>query len=76
MREKESFNEDASIKFTKNNFADNVITTQANVSKKNSSGFKTNFNQANQTKQKFELNDFNAFLEKLSNYENKKNMKK
>ena len=52
------------------------MNTQGNVSKKNFTVTKTNLNQANQTKQKFELNDFNAFLEKLSNYENKKNMKK
>lgn len=64
---KENFNEDA-----KNEY-DNVITTQGNFSKKNS--VPTNFNQGS-LNQKYELNDFNAFLEKLSKYENKKSFKK
>jgi hypothetical protein len=50
---------------TTNNYADKVTTTQGNFLKKNSMG-------AVGGSTKNELNDFNAFLEKLSNYENKK----
>ena len=61
---KEKYNDEA----TKNDFAENVVTTtQGNLVKKNSMGADGN---------KKELNDFNKFLEKLSNYENKKGYRK
>ena len=60
MNIKENQIEDELYKTTKNSFINNVTTTHANEVKKNATG----------------LNDFNAFLEKLSNYENKKSFKK
>jgi hypothetical protein len=69
---KENLNENEFLKNARNNFVDNVTTTQGSYSKKNSGGV----NLSQYPNQKFELNDFNAFLEKLSKYENKKSLKK
>lgn len=64
-------NEDELYKTTKNDnaFELNLMTTQPNNFKKNSLPL------INSPK-KNDLNDFNAFLEKLSKYENKKSLKK
>lgn len=57
---------DEEINKTKNNELEDMTTTQANNIRKNL--------DANNIR--YELNDFNAFLEKLSNYENKKGLRK
>jgi hypothetical protein len=53
-------------KTNKNNFLNEMVSTHANNFKKTNN--ETGLN-------KYELNDFNAFLEKLSNYENKKTLR-